>query len=229
MAAAERSCFEQDRGGFVGHLGIETTHHACQCNSLCRRSDHAHIRRERALFPIERGELLAVFSRTHDDVDLAILVRQLVVIEGMERLAEQEQDIVRRIDDVVDRTSTRRSNALRQPIRAWTHLHVLDHARSIAIATCGIRYGHLDRIRGRLKVLVLAQVEDRIIERIGEATLIHGPHLARHALHGKAIRAIRRDLEIEDLVVELHIVRKGLAYGRIGRQDHDAIVIGTEP
>ena len=147
----------------------------------------------------------------------------------MERLTEQEQDIVRRINDVVDRTSARCSNALRQPIGAWTHFHVLDHACSIAIATCGIRYGHLDRIRSRLKVLVFAQVEDRIIERIGKVALIHGPHLARHALHGKAIRAIRRDFKIEDLVVELHIIREGLAYGRISRQDHDAIVIGTEP
>ena len=66
--------------------------------------------------------LLAFGGSANNDVCHAVGVLELVQVERVQRLAEQEQDVVRHVHDVVDGTLTDGSQALDHPIGAGAHL-----------------------------------------------------------------------------------------------------------
>ena len=55
----------------------------------------------KALLP-SSDELFSFLSAAHDDVGFAGSIEELIEIERVKRLAEEEQDVVRHVDDVVD-------------------------------------------------------------------------------------------------------------------------------
>ena len=62
----------------------------------------------------------------------------------------------------------------------------------------------------------------RLAAGIRTAAARQGGDFARDAQHRHGIAAIRRDIELEQFVIELHVGAQVLAHRRIGRQFHDA-------
>ena len=216
----ERRCLEQHRGGLFGDLGIETAHDTCQAHSTFRSGDNGHVAREVAFLAVEGRELLAVACSAHDDVRLAIRTDQFVIVERMQRLAVEEQDVVRDVNDVVDRARTSCRHTFSQPLRAGTDLDVLDDTRGIACATLGI----LDFDCSQLSCIGQAGIFLELVERQSDIFAIHRANFARHADHRQAIGTVRCDLEVEHRVGHLHVLRERHTNGRVFGQDHDAIM-----
>ena len=77
-ACLEGGGFQQHVHRFLGHLGIKAAHNAGQRHrTQLGGGDNGHVGSERALFPIERGELLAFLGSADNDVRLAFGILQL--------------------------------------------------------------------------------------------------------------------------------------------------------
>ncbi len=225
-ARFERRGFQQNVHRFLGYLGIKAAHHAGQRNGAQLGSgDNGHVGSERALLAIERGELLALFSGADNDVRLAVCVLQLGQVEGVKRLAEQEQDVVGNVDDVVDGALADGGKAFHHPVGAGAHLAAADDASGIARATGLVGDGdaHLGIERGRF--LAKLQLAGHFRKRAGVGLLVHGAHFAREAHDGKAVGTVRGDLQVEHRVGELQVVGDGLAGGGIFGEHPNALVV----
>ncbi len=221
VRAVERGGFQQHGGGAVGDLGVEAAHDAGQRHRAIGRGDDGHVGRELARLAVERRELLALGRRTHDDVRHAVRARQLVEVERVQRLPQQEQDVVRHVHDVVDGAGARGRHALGQPVGARPHPHVADDARRVAAAAG--RVGNLDAhlVGRRRRRCVLHEFALRV-RHVGA---IHRTHFARHARHAQAVGTVRRDFQVEHRVGQLEVLGDGRAHhGALG-QDPDAVVI----
>ena len=223
VRAIERGGLQQHRGGSLGDLGLEAAHDAGQRHGALGRGDDGHVGHELAVFAVERGEPLALGRRAHHDVRLAVRACQLVEVERVQRLAQQEQDVVRHVHDVVDGAGARGGHALGQPVGARAHLHALDDARRVAAAAGRVGDFHAHLVGRRGRVGVLHEVDLRALH-VGA---VHRAHLARHARHAEAVGAVRRDLEVEHRVGQLEVVGDGHAHRRVLGQDPDALVVAA--
>ena len=218
-ASFKRSRFQQNVGGFFCNLGCQAAHNASQGNcTLIGRRNNCHVGRKHALFAIERSELFSLFSRANNDVCLAFGVLKLVQVERMERLSEQEQDVVGYVNDVVDGTLTDGSQTLYHPIGAGAHLAATDNASGITRATSLVSDGNA--YLGIKSSRFLAKLE--LASHLGQGAciglLVHSSHFARHAYHGKAVGAVRGDLQIEYRIGHLQVIGNGLAgWGIVGK------------
>ncbi len=97
----------------VRHLALEAADDAGQRDGPALVGDHEHVGRQAPQLAVERAELLAVAAAADDDV----VARDVVVVEGVQRLPQLEHHVVRDVDDVVDRTLLERDQPLLQPLR----------------------------------------------------------------------------------------------------------------
>ncbi len=144
---------------------------------------------------VERDERLPRLRAPHDDRREAVgPLRERVEVEGVERLADVPEDVVRRVDGrrdrrLADRRESRRDGAGRRPDR-----HALEDAGGIARAQRGLgdddRGARFDR-RPRLRH------GDRRL-RVDERTAHRDRRLACEAAVVHAVRAVRRDLDVVD-------------------------------
>src|SRR2546430_12376902 len=67
-----------------------------------------------------------------------------------QRLVDLEQDVIGRVDDVVDRPLADRRQAPREPRRAGGDFHAADHGDHVARRALGVLEPHLDRKSTRL-------------------------------------------------------------------------------
>src|SRR5439155_24755410 len=79
---------------------------------------------------VERGELLRVMGAADDDV----VSGDAIIVEGVQRLAELEHDVVRDIDNVVDRPLAERDQALLHPLGRRRDLDPFYDRRQVATA-----------------------------------------------------------------------------------------------
>ena len=224
-ASFKRSRFQQNVGGFFRNLSCQAAHNASQGNcALIGRRDNRHVGRKHAFFAIKRGDFFALFSSANNDVCLTFGVLQLAQIERMERLTEQEQDVVGYVNDVVDGTLTDGSQTLYHPVGAGAHLAATDNTSGIAGATSLVGDGNA--YLGIEGSSFLAKLE--LASHLGQGArvgfLVHGSHFARHAHHGKAVGAIRSDFQIEYGIGHLQVVGNGLASRGIVGKHPNAIV-----
>src|SRR5256886_17379959 len=63
-----------------------------------------------------------------------------------QRLVDLEQDVIGRVDDVVDRPLADRRQAPREPRRAGGDLHAADHGDHVARRALGVLEPHLDPV-----------------------------------------------------------------------------------
>ena len=146
-ARFERGGLQQDVHRPVRDLGIQAAHDACERHGAeLRRGDDRHVGRERAILAVERGQALAFGGRAHHDVRHAVRVLELVQVEGVQRLAEQEQDVVRHVHDVVDGALADSGQALDHPVGARAHLDPADDTRGVARAARRVLDGDLHRL-----------------------------------------------------------------------------------
>ena len=86
-------------------------HHAGDRLRLVGVGDDEHLGVERSVGAVERPDALALFRAA----DPELLAGELVQIEGVHRLAELEQHVVRHVDDVVDRADAGGLQPVGQP------------------------------------------------------------------------------------------------------------------
>ena len=93
-----------------------------------RVGDHEILGVERALLAVERRELLARPCAPHDDP----LLGELVEVERVQRLSGQQQHVVRRVDEVAERTQPAcRSGAPARAPATVPNDDAFDHAREV--------------------------------------------------------------------------------------------------
>ena len=110
--AEEVGRLEHDVDGIVHDLAVLAAHDAGQTDGLRLVRDDKHVGLELTDAAVERGERL-VLARAADD-DLAAL--DIAIIEGVHRLAVFDHDIVRDVDDVVDRSDAGGAQPLPHPL-----------------------------------------------------------------------------------------------------------------
>ena len=104
--------------------------------------DHQHVGLKLALAAVDECQLLAGPGAADDDAPSA----ELVEVEGVQRLAHLQHDVVRYVDDVVDRAHAGGEQALLHPRRRLADLHALDERGDVARAEISIL--DLDARRG---------------------------------------------------------------------------------
>ena len=227
-ACLERGGFQQDVHRIIGHLGIKAAHDAGQGNrALLGGGDDGHVAGKGALLAVERGQRLAVLRGAHHDVRTAIGILQLVQVERVQRLAEQEQDVVRDVDDVVDGTLADGRKALDHPVGAGAHLAAADDARRVARAALGVLDRDLNLFVDGGCGGVELEFGRHLRQRIVPVATVHRAHLAGQACDGEAVGTVRGDLQVEHGVGETGILGERDAHRGIFGQDHDAVVVAA--
>ena len=200
------------------HLAVGAAHDSPNPQRTVGVAHHRHVRAERAHLPVERGDPLTRPRAPHHDPPPG----HLIVVEGVQRLAQLPHHVVRDVDQVIDRTEAHGAQPLGEPWRRGPDRQAGDDPRAEARA----QVGGLDLDggeRGGLGLPFLHGHLGKAERRAGE-----GGHLAGHAHHRQRIRPIRGDLDLEDRVVEAEIGREIGAEGRIRRERQDAVVVGPK-
>ncbi|MPN25187.1 hypothetical protein SDC9_172594 [bioreactor metagenome] len=100
IAALEHGGLKQNRLRLLGDFGVQTAHYTRDTDAAALVRDQQHIRRDRTLALIQRGDDFAVFRVAHDDV-AAVDAGE---VKRMHRVAVFYEDIVCDVHDVIDRT-----------------------------------------------------------------------------------------------------------------------------
>ncbi len=100
------------------------------------------LRVELPRVPVEGGELLALARPAHHDLP----PRERVEVEGMQRVAEREHDVVGHVDDVGDRPHARSGEARLQPRRRGRDGDVREEPADVARAALVVLDAHVDGV-----------------------------------------------------------------------------------
>ena len=213
VAALEHGGFKQNRLRALRDLGVLAAHHARDANALLRVGDEQHIRRDRALLAVERGDDL-VFLRVADDDMAAGNAGEVERVHGM---AIFHEHIVRDIHDVVDRPHADAAQLLLHPCGRRLDADVGDDARGIARAERGVFNGH-----GGV-VGLIAGTGDLADFRLAERLPERGGGFAADADDRCAVRTVRRELDVEHHAVQPDGLGDRLAERMLLLQQQDAV------
>ena len=145
-----------------------------------------------SLLPVERREDIAVKSTLHDD----LVTGDHIVVIGVHRLTVLFHDIVRDIDDIVDRTDPVRCEASLHPFGGRTDFYIFYNARGKTRAEIGVNDIDADIVGS---FLVIAGLFDlRLMEFLSECRC----RLTGDPDHAVAVHAVRCDLILDDRVVQ---------------------------
>ena len=97
---SKTGALDEDVRGRVRDARLLAAHDAGDGHRLLLVGDDEHVRAERDVPAFERPERLALLRPADDDPAAADLGQ----VEGVDGLAGGEEDVVGRVDDVVDRT-----------------------------------------------------------------------------------------------------------------------------
>ena len=166
--------------------------------------------------------MLALVGVLDDDLVSA----DLVVVEGVERLTHLVQDEVGDVHHVVDGAQTDGSECVLQPFGRLLDSHAGDADARVTRSAFFVFDSHFDRqVRcfGSERCVGFAERE------VHAVCLIIGVQVARDAEMAGSVRAVGRDVHLDE-VVALHVVvlRCGDAHGCIGGQFDDAVVAGAD-
>ena len=224
VAGGERGALEKDVHGVLVDLGVHAAHDAGKGDrGLAVVGDDGHVRREGALDAIEGLKLLAICGGADDDVAATVALGELAQVKGVQRLAGEEHDVIGHVDDVVDGAAAGGHDAAGQPLGRRADLDVADHAGGVALAELGVVDGDVDEVVGIGALLALdgGQLNVGVL-------VVHGGNLDGHASHGQAVRAVGRDLAVDDGVGHAEIVGVVHADGGVLGQDDDAVVVVSQ-
>ena len=196
----------------LGDLAVKAAHHAGEGDRAAVVGDQQRVVAQLADLAVERPQPLALACEAHDDRAL-----QAVGVEGVQRVAEFEHDVVRHVDDVVDRALAGGAQALLHPARRGPDAHALDHGGDVA----GTQIRVVDRDGGGLRdvgialgVLAVREAQRRARDR-GD--------LAGDAGHVHHVGAVRPGVHVQHHVAE--VVGERRADRRVRGQLEDALVL----
>src|SRR5262249_39340833 len=144
------------------------------------------------LLTVQGREALVGAGTPHDDRRVAH-GRSVV---GVQRLAELPEDVVRHVDDVADRSEPDRAQPRPEPRRRRPDRDAAEHARREPVAEVRRLDADARELPGALARLLQG---DRGRTQAGAG---QRGELARDAEHREAVRTVRGDLDLEDVVVE---------------------------
>ena len=174
-------------------LAVLTAHDARDRDGLLSVADAEHGGGQRACGAVERADALALAGKA--DVDLMIL--DAAEVEGVHRLAVFHHDVVCDIDDVVYRAHTGVADTLAHPCGGRSDLDIFDHARGVARAELRFLDDDLCHV---VYIAAGGRLDNGGVQLEG---LFEGDgSLARKTDHAQAVRAVRGDLVIDDVIVQ---------------------------
>ena len=169
-------------------LGGQPAHDPRDGHRPGRVGYHEHVLVEAAGGLVDGDHDLPRPPAANDD----LMALQLVVIETVQRLGVFHQDVVGHVDHVVDGPQPGGLEPLDEPRRARAYLHALDDPGGVARA----QVGRLDDDLGQVRRV--GPADGHVQHRRDEGLAQHGGGLAGHAKVAQAVRAVRRDLQVQD-------------------------------
>jgi hypothetical protein len=172
----EPGALEEHVARLVPDLGVRPAHDPRERDAAGGVGDEQRVGPELPLLAVERLERLALGRPAHHDPFLG----EQAQVEGVERVSQLEEHVVRDVDDDVDRPDAAGLEAGRHPGRSGPDAHVADDPRRVARTEIGRL--DLDR-RGavhRLDVLLGADLREPQLAIEGhrqlpsDADVVHG-------------------------------------------------------
>ena len=191
--AVEVRALKEHHRRVADDLAVLAAHDARDRDGLLSVADAEHGGGQRAGGTVERADALALAGKA--DMDFMIL--DAAEVEGVHRLAVFHHDVVRDIDDVVYRAHTGVADALAHPCGGRSDLDVLDHARSVARAE--LRF--LDDDLCHVVYIAAGSCIDNGGVQL-EGLFERDGGLTRKTDHAQAVRAVRGDLVINDVIIQ---------------------------
>lgn len=215
--AVEVGALEEDHLGVVRDLGVLAAHDAGDADGFVLVADAEHAGVQLALVAVQGADGLALARGADDDV-AAVHAGE---VEGVHRLAVLHHDVVCYVNYIVDGPHAHGGDALAHPLGRGLDLDVADHARGVARAELGVLNVYPD---------VLPDIAAGALDHGGVQLegLVEGDGgLAGQADDGEAVRAVRGDLELHDVVVAADDGDDVVAGLAIFLKDEEAVLIGV--
>ena len=229
----EVRAFEHDVRRALRHLRLGAAHDARDDRRALGVADRGHLSREFSRDAIERDDLLTCLRATHDHGRST----QPCQIEGVQRLVHFEQDVVRGVDDVVDRSLVDCLQAGGKPHWTRPHLHPSNNRDHISRRTLGIFEAHFDTINngvGRLegwKVLLsnfpTFQLSTGYFRQLHRRSQTHR-QFPGDSFMTQQIRPIRRHVNDDLLVGHGNRVEKRCARRSVGLELENARLVDAQ-
>ncbi len=192
VAALEHGGLKEHRLGRIRDFGVQPAHDARDADAAFVVRNQQHVRRDGAILLVQRGDDLVFVGIPNDDVAAG----DAGEVKRVHRVTVFHQHIVRNVDNVVDRAQADALEFLLHPGGRGFDDDVLDDARGVARAKVVVFNRNARIVRG------VAFALDRLDLRLREGLSQRGGGLAAHAKDADAVRAVRRELKLEDLVVK---------------------------
>lgn len=211
---------EDDLRGRGVDGGPLPAHHARDRHGRGRIGDDEVVVDERARDPVEPHEGLTGLRAANFDA----IARDLLAIEGVHRMAEEEERLVRDVDEARDGARAERLEAKAQIERRRAVVRAREQRVGVVVAALGRRERHVDRFGAASRGL------RAVAGRQGERNREERADLARESHVPEGVGTVRRDGELVDPVLEggprFGEARTG---GReISREDQDALAFFRE-
>ena len=159
----------------------------------------------------DKGLLLT--GGPHNDPGLA----DGVVVEGVERLAVLQHNVVGHVHHVVDGALARLGEPVLHPLGRRADPDSLHNAGGVPGAQRRIDYIHVNKALHGFTLLCIGEV------RLLDDRSCEGRHLSGDAQHREAVRPVGGDIQVKDHVA--HVLLERRANGRVLRQHHNAVVV----
>src|ERR1700737_3642020 len=139
----ERRAFERDHRRVVADLGILAAEYSGDAQRMLGVGDHERSLGKHTVDAVEGPEGLPAPRLACDQNATA----ELAMVVRVKRLPELEHDVVRDVDDVVDRTHPRGDETGLHPCGRWTDANARQQRRSEARAGVGVLDPHVEVLR----------------------------------------------------------------------------------
>ncbi len=207
--------FDQHIGGGLVAAGFLAAHDAGERFNALVVGDDAHRVVERVGLAVERQQGFAGLGAAHREMAF-----DFFGIEHMQRPAAVKGDEIGDIDQRIDRAQPDRDQPLLQPIRRRAVLDATYETQREGRAQRRRRAEiELNLHRGRKLAFDLL---DRLVLELAH---VGCREIAGDAVHAGAIGPVRREVDLDQRIVELGPLRKACPDRRVSRQLDDAVVI----
>src|SRR6266404_383070 len=223
--------FEHNVRGAVGNFGLGTAHDAGHDRGPLGVADDGHLSRQPSAHSVQGDDLFPWLGSAHDDGRAP----QLREIEGVQRLIDFEQDVVCRVDDVVDGALANALQARGQPRRTGTNSYTANHRDHVAGGALGVLELHRDsvhnggwadgRMGGSTYHPPIRRSDD--LRKLYSRSQSHR-QLPGHALMAQKVRPIRRYIDQDLFIRDRHRFEKWCARRGVGLQLQDPRMVDAE-
>ena len=188
-------------------------HHASDGQGTLVIGNDQRIGTQADLLAIQQDQLLALFGHAHTNAAI-----DFGKIEGMQRLAQLEHDVVGDINGGIDTADVRTTQAFDHPQRRRARqIDVADHSAEITRAGLGRQHFH--------RTCLIVGRGDRMDCHLRNVSAIDGTDFTSQPRQRQAIATVGRQADLDGRVIQLQIITKIPTDRRICRQLHQTTVV----